>query len=323
MREIPVSSEYGGVRLDRFVAKAERAAPKGAVEKWIRTGRVKVNGKRAKASSRLSEGDVVALHAGQGEGRAPSGPGPQKPFSVLYEDEELLFLDKPPGVLSHPDGSGRASLSESLPAYIPDSFGGLFRPSVASRLDFNTSGASYSAKTPAAQRRLSSEPAYKAYLALCCGMWPGESLLRGAAEKNSRENKVFSSSDGSLMETFARPLAYANGVSLLSASILSGKAHQIRFQLSQAGHPVLGDRKYAAGQSLALAREAGASRQMLHCAMVKITGKRPVLSPPPEDFWEAANRFALGEALREALGGLSGANGQDPWLPLKKPGQRA
>ena len=340
MEEIRISSREAGQRLDKFLGKVLREAGKGFLYKMLRKKNITLNGGRADGSEKLAEGDTVRLFLSRetlekfrgGPAAAPEGLERQMP-EILYEDRQVLLLNKPAGLLSQPARAGDVSLGEILTAYLiksgqltPEELAG-FRPGVCNRLDRNTSGLVAAGKTVAGLQALSelfrSRSLKKDYLAIVAGTGLSERELAGYLEKDPASNQVRiwdePGENRSYVSTAFTPLAQGDGATLLKVRLRTGKTHQIRAHLASQGFPVLGDRKYggrASDSRLERGRRTGGPRgtdrfllpvprrQMLHAwelefpdplpALPNLAGKR-FRAPLPEDFRQTLRALGIPE----------------------------
>jgi len=336
--ELKVSADAAGQRLDKLVRKALRDVPLSHVYKMFRTRKVRVNGVRGRAEQILVEGDVVVIRGD--EERLLAEGGPPRPtgagrvtvtFRVVYEDQDLLVVDKPAGLATHPGtGIEGATLVEMARAYLEKESlpPAEFRPSPAHRLDRETSGLIVVAKNRKAMVELTKtftdgEQVHKAYLTLVKGKMPREA---GTIDQPLSEHEQTSRSKekrGVNMQeaiTRFRVLASTKEASLLEVAIETGRTHQIRRHLEAVGHPVAGDRRYGdfAFNRLARARW-GLRRMALHAFRLTLphpsTGAPLKLKAPlPEELEQALSRANLspkgrlskeGPAARGAPGGPS------------------
>ena len=250
--------------MDRFLQKTFESLPKSMMFKQIRKKNIKINRKRCTPEQTLCEGDVIELYINDDMLvpkkvhfdflKAP------KDIDIVYEDENIILLNKPQGLLCHPDGSEYVNtLLSSLKRYLyekgeysPENENS-FSPALANRIDRNTSGIVICAKNAAALRiladKIKNREIEKYYLTIAEGKPEKESdTLSAYLVKDERRNmvKVLDSfTDGAKqIETRYNLLDYANGYSLLEIELLTGRTHQIRAQLAAVGHPLLGDGKY-------------------------------------------------------------------------------
>ncbi len=301
----PVEVADVGARLDVWLVRAHPELSRARVQKLIERGDVTVNDRAARASLRLRMGDRVAL-------RLPppvvpeEGPKPERiPVSVLYEDADIVVVNKPAGMVVHPAAGARTgTLVNALLAQITDlaGIGGELRPGLVHRLDRFTSGAMVVAKSDAAMAALQSafraRTVEKTYLAMVHGAPAEKGVLDTAYGRHPRDRKRFTSKAGArravtrwvVRERFA-------GAALVEVSLETGRTHQIRVHFSEAGHPLLADVAYGgtkreaklAAQSVVARAATVIGRQALHAWMLTFchprTGARIVFEAPiPADF---------------------------------------
>lgn len=266
MIEINIGAEEQEQRLDRFLKKFLPKASLGHVYKIIRT-KVRVNGKKAKPEQYLKKGDVLALYLPEDaleaflkpEKESARNSSPRQ-FTVVYEDENLLLVNKPAGLLTHGDRTEKKNtLVNQVLDYLVDT--GAYRfsrvntfvPATVNRLDRNTSGLVIFGKNNLALQCLnemirSKESIGKYYLAAAKGELTEERTLRSVMEKDEEKNRIRilegDAPKGRVMETVLRPVACRNGYSLVEAQLITGRTHQIRAHMASAGLHILGDPKY-------------------------------------------------------------------------------
>lgn len=302
--EFSVTRDYEGMRLDRFAGKLRKGAPRNLIMRHIRTGAVHLNGKKADAGTRLAAGDIVGMpvfHTVSSGSRTPRQPeegtrqSAANDLDILSEDENIIALNKPAGLLSQPSEANGDALSARLAAYVKrqSSFNDpLFTAGPAWRLDRNVSGLVLAAKNAAASRELAAavrgKTFEKIYLALVCGSFPDRASLTDRASKDDRENRMYSGGDGSeqvYMSADYRTIARSGTASLISAVLHTGRTHQIRFQTANAGFPVAGDVKYGG-------MDRRFARPMLHC-LYAVYQSRAYRCPLPEDFRRAVQEMGI------------------------------
>ena len=266
MKELHISSNDAGQRLDRFLAKAVPLLPASLAQKYIRIKRIKCNGIRAERDTRLQTGDILQLYINDEffdkprEDNAFLSVATPK-LNIIYEDNHILLVDKRPGVAVHPhDGAeyGR-TLIDHIQAYLYQKKewrpreAHSFTPALCNRIDRNTGGIVIAAKTAEALRvmnqKIKDRELDKRYLAIVEGApKPHKGSLKGYLFKDAKKNRVFISdmpqAGAKSCQTNYTTLASARGLSLVECQLITGRTHQIRAQFAHAGHPLLGDGKY-------------------------------------------------------------------------------
>ena len=283
MREFTVTKNDAGQRLDRFAAKCAPRLPSGLLQRYFRTKDIKVNGRWARPDVRLQEGDAVRLYVpedffAQEEKREGSGwlRTLQPRLDILYEDENVLLVNKRPGVLCHAAGGWSAdTLIAHIQAHVfqagqwDPARENSFAPALCNRIDRGTGGIVIAAKTAEALRelddRIRAREVVKEYLCVCLGRpSPAAGRMECWLFKDAVKNQVYvkprQEPGASFAATDYRVLASAGGLSLVECRLHTGRTHQIRVQMAHAGHPLLGDGKYGIE---ARNRRYGENRQLL------------------------------------------------------------
>ncbi|MBE6749653.1 MAG: RluA family pseudouridine synthase [Ruminococcaceae bacterium] len=265
MKEFTVSRNDASLRLDKFIVKNCPTLPTSLMFKYIRTKRIKVNGKRAEISTRLNEGDVVSCYIND-EFFTPIKPtydflSAPATLDIVYEDENILLADKKQGLLVHPDKNEYTNtLIARIQHYLykkgefdPENENS-FRPALANRIDRNTGGIVIAAKNAETLRilceKIKEREIDKRYLTVVHGVPKKKSdLLEGFLEKNEEKNMVFMSKtkkeNSKTVKTKYTVLESKNNLSLLEIELLTGRTHQIRAHMAAIGHPLLGEGKYS------------------------------------------------------------------------------
>ena len=266
MKELTITKNDAGQRLDRFLSKAVPLLPASLAQKYIRLKRIKLNGGRAERDSRLQTGDVLQLYINDEFFDKPREDNAfltvaAPKLSIVYEDEHILLVDKRPGLAVHPhDGAeyGR-TLIDHIQAYLYQKKEwrpreeNSFTPALCNRIDRNTGGIVIAAKTAMALRvmnqKIKDRELDKRYLAIVEGCPKRkEGSLKGYLFKDAKKNRVFvtdTPQPGSKScQTNYKVLATEKGLSLVECELITGRTHQIRAQFAHAGHPLLGDGKY-------------------------------------------------------------------------------
>ncbi len=295
IKQFKVSEENRGERLDLFLAGRLKDYSRSRLQGLIREGKVLVNGAKTKPHHRLTPGEKVEI---QLPPSGEEGPQPQSiPLDVIYEDADIIVVNKPPGLLVHPVKVGRSgTLVNALLARAGrlSTGGGPLRPGIVHRLDRDTSGVLVAAKNDEAHRELTRQfkerLLEKIYLALVRGNPPaarGELNYPIGRSGRRRTKMTVKYIGGRESLTGYELLESFSGYSYLQLLLKTGRTHQIRVHLARAGCPVLGDRRYGRGGAEA-ARELGAVRQMLHAHRLKLahpkTGEAMIFfAPLPAD----------------------------------------
>lgn len=265
MKEFTIGKNDAGQRLDRWLAKTIPLLPAPLAQKYIRLKRVKVNGKGSKRDIRLNVGDVLQLYIND---EFFDRPTPENAFlslyqpklNILYEDDQIMLLDKRPGLVVHPDEHERVNtLLTHIQAYLYQKKEwspykeNSFAPALCNRIDRNTGGIVIAAKTAEALRvmnqKIKDRELNKYYLCVVQGrMTPPKGKLEGFLFKDEVKKQVYVTDrpqpGAKTAVTLYRTLASEHGLSLVECDLITGRTHQIRAQFAHAGHPLIGDGKY-------------------------------------------------------------------------------
>ncbi len=340
MIRITIDKNDAGQRLDRFLRKYLKNAPLSTVYKIIRKD-VKVNGRRMHKEDSLQEGDELFLYLSEEDLKKYTTAGeprrsPKRTFQNIYEDDSVLIVSKPAGLLVHGDSREKKDtlvnqVTDYLirsGAYVPR-VEKTFSPAAANRLDRNTSGLVVFGKDAPSLRTLAAMfrekgSVDKRYLTVVRGRMKEPLHLRGTLKKDQRSNRsavrldgsgaigsgINGASDEKAVETKVRPLFSSASATLAEVQLITGRTHQIRAHLSAAGYPIAGDPKYGDPEwNRMLAQKCGLKRQFLHAyrlsmvhagdALQHLEG-RTFQSPLPGPLAEAADRL-LGRDWRRAV----------------------
>ncbi len=266
MKEFTIGKNDAGQRLDRFIAKNVPLLPASLAQKYIRLKRIKVDGKRADRDTRLIAGNVIQMYIND---EFFDKPREENAFltvatpklNIVYEDENILLVDKRPGLAVHPhDGAeyGR-TLIDHIQAYLYQKREWRpreehsFTPALCNRIDRNTGGIVIAAKNAEALRimnqKIKDREMEKRYLCIVHGTpSPKSGKLEGYIFKDAKENRVFVTktpqTGAKTAITNYKTLQSRNGLSLVECELITGRTHQIRAMMAWAGHPLLGDGKY-------------------------------------------------------------------------------
>jgi 23S rRNA pseudouridine955/2504/2580 synthase len=294
VKTVEIDSEHAGQRIDNYLMSQLKGVPRSRIYKLLRNGQVRVNSGRKKPLYKLKSGDRVRIPpVSMASSESPAIPDSvQKRLSeaVLFENENILVLNKPSGLAVH-SGSGLSfGVIEALKIKQPDQF-----LELAHRLDRETSGCLLLAKNRATLthlhdllRRETESDLGKYYLALVAGYWAEPVTINAPLKKITRsgEHMVEVLDDGQPAISHFEPLQHYPQATLVRVKIDTGRTHQIRVHAAHAGHPVAGDEKYGNTAFNRELKKAGLKRLFLHAARVEIpaieTGStKPIIIEAP------------------------------------------
>lgn len=299
MIELQITNNEAGQRLDKFLGKYMKKAPKSFLYKMMRKKNIVLNGKKASGNEILVSGDLVKLFLSQEtiDNFSESIKETKNRLSenrqtfqltkaeILYEDPHILLINKPAGLLSQKAEKDSPSLTEAIIRYLlqtdqlAEASLRTFRPSVCNRLDRNTSGIVAAGKSLVGLQELSrlfkNRSLRKYYRCITKGSVRKPAHICGWLTKDSKTNTVHiadvPSEDGSLrIETEYTPLTCRNGISDLEVHLITGRTHQIRAHLAGTGHPIIGDPKYGDKRLNRFYQEKyGVKTQLLHACRLE------------------------------------------------------
>lgn len=326
MQNHQIGSQEAGQRLDKFLHKYFPKAGTALLYKMLRKKNIVLNKKKAEGKEILVEGDSLDFFFSEEtfakfRGMEKSGTTSrlltdvyEKAYeslhgiSVLYEDADMLALNKPAGVLTQKAEDADVSLNEWMIGYLlktgrmTEEVLKTFKPSVLNRLDRNTSGlvlCGISLKgSQILSRMIHDRTVRKYYAAVVKGRVDKAGTLGGVLEKDEKANKVTikDAGEGKEVCTIYEPAAYADGLTLLSIELVTGKTHQIRAHMAGIGHPLLGDAKYGDRNFNEAYRKKGVKSQLLHAQRMVF----PMLRELPEEEAKKAKDLAFLEKTIEA-----------------------
>ncbi len=310
MKEIIIEQNDGNQRLDRFLKKYLKNATLGQIYKFIRKD-IKVNGKRCKENTLLIAGDIVNLYL-QDElldnlTESKKTIKAKKQFKIAYEDDDMIVVVKPFGLLTHGDSKEKKNhLANQVIDYLISNRQynpakeKTFSPSPVNRLDRNTTGLVIFGKNANSLKRLNQmirerNAIRKYYLTIVAGEMKKAIELTGSLEKDRRTNTVNITEEKNIgrkeIKTLAKPIKISKGYTLVEVELVTGRTHQIRAHLLSAGFPIIGDVKYGNKRiNEQVKRKFNLTTQLLHAYRLIIDGKE-ILGELPQEFQNIVDRI--------------------------------
>lgn len=313
MRVFTITGNDSGQRFDKYLKKLLKEAPAGFVYKMLRKKNIVLNGKKADGTEKLLAGDEVKVFLSEETFEKFTGSRQKTAeydslrelnvkLEVLYEDEDILIINKPSGMLSQKAKPEDISANEYILAYLIKN-GALteermhtFRPSICNRLDRNTSGILIAGKTLKGLQEMSealrTRSVRKYYRCLVEGELTKPAYLKGWLKKDEVSNKVTvfaeqqAAGEGALpIETEYLPLKTNGSFTYLEVHLITGRSHQIRAHLASTGHPIVGDFKYNKKAACGYGRrQLHVNSQLLHACRLEFAEDRVVTAPLPKEF---------------------------------------
>ena len=292
MRLLTVHKNDENQRLDKYLKKYLKEAPGSFIYKMLRKKNIVLNGKKADGTEKLTAGDEIKLFFAEETLEKFTGEAAKiklekfpvkKDLEILFEDDDLLMLNKPAGELSQKAEAKDVSMNEYALGYLQETGAiteeslKVFKPSVCNRLDRNTSGILIVAKTYQAAREfgdaLQKRTVRKFYRCIVKGEVKKAETIDGYLWKDEKTNKVQVFKEkregASEIHTAYRPIKCENGLTLLEVHLITGRTHQIRAHLSSIGHSILGDPKYGDKK---LSEKWKVKYQLLHACRLELDG---------------------------------------------------
>ena len=321
MKKIQITENDANQRIDKYIKKLLVNAPTNFIYKMFRKKDIKVNGKKVNEKYILKNNDVVEMFLYEDKFKEITATNDlykvKKTFKVLYEDNHVLIVYKPAGLLVHEDKNESVNtLTNQVLSYLANkneldlSRENTFMPGPVHRLDRNTSGIVIFGKTLAALQVLNEmikqrHCIEKSYLTICKGKVNQKRNLKGYIVKLDDQAQVkLVSKDypGALtMETIVKPVKYNNDYSKVEVTLITGRMHQIRVHLSSIDHPIIGDRKYGDFElNKFVKKEFGLNHQLLHAYKIRFVKSfgilaylqdKEIVCPVPKLFEKIENRL--------------------------------
>ena len=280
MNKLIVDNENAGTRLDAYIASKMDSISRTNVKRLVEEEHITVNGKSSKVSYKVQLNDEIDIEIP--EAKELDIKAEDIPIDVVYEDSDIIVVNKPKGLVVHPaNGNWDGTLVNAVMAICKDSLsgiGGEIRPGIVHRLDKDTSGLLIIAKNDQAHLNMSNQikdrQVKKIYYALVRGVVPeNEATINMPIGRSTKDRKKMAvTKDGKEAITHFKVIERFNKYTLLEVKIDTGRTHQIRVHLSQIGYPVVGDEVYSNGKN-----EFGVHGQLLHAKSLDfkhpITGK--------------------------------------------------
>lgn len=312
MQVLEIQENEAGQRLDKYLKKRLSQAPGSFLYKMLRKKNILLNGKKADGSEKLQVHDQVKLFLSDEtiDKFSASAPDteklkqqyPRTKLEILYEDQDILVINKPAGMLSQKAAPDDISANEYIIGYLLDTGAvtpaelATFKPSVCNRLDRNTSGILIAGKTLSGLQNMAAQLKQRSmgkyYQCLVTGVIETEQEISGYLTKDSSANMVKirpnQTAGSSYIRTGYRPLEQFPGFTLLEVHLITGRSHQIRAHLASIGHPIVGDQKYGSPfVNERYKKHCGLRGQLLHACRMELSDGTVIKAPLPESFARA------------------------------------
>jgi 23S rRNA pseudouridine1911/1915/1917 synthase len=276
LRRFAVPCEYAGLRLDQALVRLLPEYSRNRLQEWMRSGHITIDGAPASAKARVRGGETIAMAPRNLPFTTQHAPE-QIPLAVVFEDHDILVIDKPAGLVVHPgSGNWTGTLLNALLRHVP-ALAGVPRAGIVHRLDKETSGLLVVAKTLPAQvhlvRQLQARTVTREYIALVHGAVARDGFVEAPIGRHP-VNRVRMAvvARGKPARTHYHPVEHGKGWSQLRCRLETGRTHQIRVHLHSIGHPLIGDPVYGSGSRKTVLPAAAQDfpRQALHAARLAL-----------------------------------------------------
>ena len=336
MKEIIIRENEAGQRFDKYLKKYLSEAPGSFIYKMLRKKNIVLNGKKATGDEKLKTGDSVKLFfaddtldkftASSKTVAAPVPSGKSVKLDIVYEDNHILLINKPSGMLSQKAKVSDVSVVEHVTDYLLETEQltkddlRTFHPAVCNRLDRNTSGLITAGKSLAGLQMMSElfkeRTLKKYYLCFVKGKITKQTYIRGFLTKDEKTNRVSihkqsTGTDSMPIETEYIPIAWNHEMTLLKVHLITGRTHQIRAHLASQGHPLLGDYKYGNSKwNDPYKKKYKIADQMLHAYELQLPDLKQPLehlsgkmfqAKVPSVFWKLIKETTWEHGIQEAL----------------------
>lgn len=308
MQQLEIGTNEAGQRLDKYLKKLLPQAENSFIYKMLRKKNIVRNGSKAQGSVHLQVGDRITLYFSDEtfakfSAAGPLTAAPHPALEILYEDTDIVMINKPAGLLSQKASASDCSANEQVIQYLLER-GAVtqqtlktFHPAVCNRLDRNTSGILIAGKTLRGLQMMSAQlkerSIEKYYRCIVSGTVAQGQHLTGWLQKDTKKNKVEiissketgAQNNRQYIETEYQPVGQGDGCTMLEVHLITGRTHQIRAHLASIGHPVIGDPKYGDPKvNRYYRKKAGITHQLLHAYRVRLADGTQITAPLPAYF---------------------------------------
>lgn len=293
MKEFLIKNDAAGQRLDRYLSKLMPLAKKTEIQKWIRIKTIKVNGKKQDSNYRLIENDIVVIYLSdlllEKYMQEKIILSDTTDLDIVYEDDNILIVNKPEGLLVHPNKEEyKNTLSSKVQYYLKHLCTKTFTVSSVNRLDKNTSGLVLFCKNYDSLKYynelMKEKKIKKKYISIVEGRLLDEKVIEGYLLKNEEKNKVYFSKyeleNSKYIKTIVKPIEMKKEFTKVEIELITGRTHQIRVSLKSIGFPIIGDIKYGGKKVF------GLNHQLLVANILEFENKKfEIKNEKIEEIW--------------------------------------